>query len=303
MKFKMKPQLTQWILLILLALTWGSSFILMKKALYLNPDTPLFNAYEVAGLRLFIASVALLPVWAYKFRKIKKNFWPLFVVGIIGSGIPSFMFTIAETKITSSLAGMLNATVPIMAALISIIFFKIHILPKKIFGVLIGLIGVAGLIGLDYNAEKASYALLVLIATMGYALSVTTIKYKLFHLNSVEITSLAFSFLLIPASIFLMYQGTFEKVTGAFDTYKYALMYTFILGFFGTAIAVILYSKLVAISEPVFASSVTYLIPIVATFWGVYFGEQVAAYEIIFMLIIIGSVFIIRTKENPAPKK
>lgn len=287
----------QWVLLITLALTWGSSFILMKKALFADDNTVLFNAYEVAGLRLFIASLALMPIWIVKFKKLtrKKNFWPLFVVGL-GSGIPAFMFTIAETKISSSLAGMLNATVPIMAAIITLVFFKVKIEKRKIIGISIGMLGVVGLIGMDFNVERISYALLILIATTFYALSVTTIKYRLSHLTSVEITSLSFSFLLIPAIIFLYDQGTATKIINDFELYRSGLFYIFLLAFFGTAIAVILYSRLVAISDPVFASAVTYLIPIVATFWGFVFGETITILEIIFMLVIVASVLVIRNR-------
>lgn len=295
---KDQKNIIQWLLLAILAFTWGSSFILMKKALFTSTGTPIFNAYEVAGLRLLIASVSLMPVWIYKAKKIKKNFIPLAVVGLIGSGMPALMFTLAETKISSSLAGMLNATVPIMAAIIALIFFSVTIEKRKVTGIVIGLIGVVGLIGFDFDATRMGYALLILIATTGYATSVTTIKYKLSHLNAVEITSLSFSFLFLPSLAYLIYDNTFTEISSGLDKYGPALLYTFLLGFFGTAVAVILYSRLVALSDPVFASSVTYLIPVVATFWGFVFGENITLLEIIAMGVIVGSIFVIRSKND-----
>lgn len=302
-KVKEQKNIIQWLLLAVLAFTWGSSFILMKKALFSPSGETLFNAYEVAGLRLLIASVSLMPVWIYKARKIKRNFIPLATVGLIGSGMPALMFTLAETKISSSLAGMLNATVPIMAAIISLVFFSVKIEKRKVTGIVIGLIGVVGLIGFDFNTERMGYALLILIATTGYATSVTTIKYKLSHLSAVEITSLSFSFVFIPSLLYLLYDDTFIEIGNNFDQYGSALLYTFLLGFFGTAVAVILYSRLVAISDPVFASSVTYLIPVVATFWGLVFGEVITFLEIVSMGIIVGSIFVIRSKVKAAKNK
>ena len=165
-----------------LAFIWGSSFILIKKSLVF------FNAYEIALLRISIAWVALLPFTVKQIPKIKKNIVvPIIVVGVIGNLIPAFLFAKAQTKIDSSLAGMLNSLVPIFTLIIGYIFFKTNAKKRQFMGVIIGLVGASMLLFNNISEGINNFTLLVILATICYAINLNTIKSKLNDISSLKI--------------------------------------------------------------------------------------------------------------------
>ena len=103
----MRKTFSNYILLAILAIIWGSSFILMKKGL------EVYSYTEVAALRLVIAFISLSPFIFFAIKEIKKRHWiPVFIVGIFGNMLPAFLFTKAQTVLESSLTGMLNSFTP-----------------------------------------------------------------------------------------------------------------------------------------------------------------------------------------------
>ena len=107
-----------WVLLFLLSLIWGSSPILIKKALIsLNP-------FEIGALRLSFAALVLLPFLTKSLRDLKKNdFLILFISGIVGNVIPYFLYPIAQTKIDSATSGVLNSLTPVFALIFGVDFY------------------------------------------------------------------------------------------------------------------------------------------------------------------------------------
>lgn len=299
-----KP-IIQWTLLLFLAFTWGSSFILMKLGL------ESFNDLQVASLRLVISSLFLSPIIIKNFRKIKKDQWlPILIAGLLGSGIPAFLFTKAQTQISSSLTGMLNSLVPLFTVVIGLLFFKMPFRLLKLLGAIVGLVGAIGLLsssgGLSFENSKMSYAFLVVLATICYATNVNFIKRFLKEVNSVNIT--AFGFLLIgPAAAIYLFSSDFTTILSENENAWQSLFYIALLAIFGTAIAVILFNMLIKKVSPVFASSVTYIIPIFAIFWGIIDGEKVNISQFLFISIILTGVYIInqdnRLERKAAAKK
>ena len=292
----MSKRTISWALLVFLAVIWGSSFILMKKAMFTATGEAIFSDTQVGALRMLLAALALLP-FALKNLRILAN-WKtlgkLAIVGFCGNFFPAFLFTYSETGISSGYAGMLNSCTPIFAILIGALVFRDKLTSKQLLGVSIGTIGVTSLMLAGQNLSITgnwTHVFAVVLATICYAISLNTIRHTLSHLKSFQIASLAFLTTIIPSSIIALQQdtiGTFQTAEGA-ETGLFAII---ILSVVGTAFALVIFNRLIAISSVIFASSVTYLIPIIAVIIGLSFGEEINIWQIISMCVVISGVFI-----------
>ncbi|NQU34695.1 MAG: DMT family transporter [Bacteroidetes bacterium] len=294
--------LISWTILLPLVLVWGSSFILIKKSLLY------FTAVEVGILRITITFLFLLP-WAIRsLRKIdRKHRNYLIISGFIGSFIPAFMFSIAQTGINSSLAGILNSLTPLFTLLLGLAFFKIKASWFNAMGVIIGLAGAMGLIyvsggdqGFVFNIK---YASLVIIATVCYAFNVNFIKLYLKDIDALTITVLTFFYIGIPSLIYVL---AFSNIPNKLMNESDALIgigYVSILAIAGTGIALIAFNMLIKISTPIFASSVTYMIPVVAIIWGIIDGEIFKPIYILWFVLILIGVLMVNTKSRKYSKK
>ncbi len=294
----MNKRTLSWLILIVLSLVWGSSFILMKQGL------KAFSSSEVAGLRITIASLSMLPL-LIKYHKIdlKKHLKGLLLMGVFGNLIPAFLFTKAETQISSSLTGMLNALTPLFTIVIGIMYFKQTINRNQLVGVLIGFVGAISLILLGNNegdtSKNVMYCLLVAIATLCYAISVNAIKAYLGGLNSIQAATWSFTLIGPVAAIYLF---GFTDVVEHARNHPYALhslFYVSILAILGSAASVVVYNTLIKMSGTVFAASCTYLIPIVAIGWGLLDDETINLMQILAVLVIICGIWLI----NSRPKR
>ncbi|UKN03438.1 DMT family transporter [Paracrocinitomix mangrovi] len=295
-----------WILFIFLSLTWGSSFILMKKGMYPGEKNDLvFGPFQLGAWRIILAGTALLPL-AIKFRKYltKKNVGLLLVSGLFGNFIPAMMFTLAETNIDSSLAGLLNMSTTFFVVLIGIFFYKSKPSKWQLLGLAIGSTGLYLVLSQQFNAAEMKdprYAFFIFPATLGYAISLTTIKFKLQHMPSTAITSLSFLLILVPAII----AGIVTKAYEPFMQHELAWKgfgYIAILSIVGTAIAVMLFTKLIAISNHIFSSAIAYMLPVVAILIGLADGEKFALINLLYVVLIILGVFLM-SKANSKKQK
>lgn len=289
--------LVAWFLLLLLALIWGSSFILIKIGLtVLSPG-------EVGAIRIISAGLFLLPISFSRWKNLKrKHLVLLFTIGLVGSFIPAFLFAKAQTQINSSLAGILNALTPIFTMLIGVLLFKRAFSPRVILGIIAGLAGVVMLVTTGENGFSTGfsfYVFYVVLATICYGLNLNIIKYMIPELKAATITSISLTFVLPFGLIYLLLGTPFITRFEVPDAIIWPLSAIVLLGIMGTAIALLLFNRLVKITTPVFTSSVTYLIPVVAIFWGVIDGEQLYVTHIIAMAIIILGVY----QVNQAGKK
>jgi drug/metabolite transporter (DMT)-like permease len=281
-------------LLILLALIWGTSFILIKKGLIG------FAPQEVGALRVAAASLALLPVALFHVRSLRpKHYGKLLLSGLLGIFFPAFLFAAAQTHLSSSVTGIFNSLTPLLTLVVGALIFGQSIRSNSIAGILTGLAGTVVLIGA--NAQWSlqgvnGYVLLILVACFMYATNVNFIKYRIPELKSLAITSV--SLLLIgPLAIIYLFAGTdflsrFNEPEIAWPSFGYIVL----LGLMGTSVAGLIFNHLVKISSPLFTSSVTYLIPIVAILWGVLDGETLTWGHVGGMIAIIGGVYLANRK-------
>lgn len=286
----MNKQQQKWLFLIVLSLVWGSSFILMKKALIgLTP-------VQVGALRMLISAVFLLLIGFRSIRKIEKRHWKyIAITAALGTFFPVFLFAFAINGIDSSIAAILNSLTPFNTFMFGALVFGFAFKKKQLIGILVGLIGTLVLIlkGAELNPNQNYwYALLVIIASVGYAFNVNMIKKYLSDLDALAITTGHFLLLSVPALLVLTFSGFFStfEVT---PTTTNALGYVAVLAIFGTGIAKVLFNKLIHISSPVFSSSVTYIIPVVAVMWGVIDGEKLSFIQFFAGGIILLGVWLV----------
>lgn len=275
-------------LIIILALLWGSSFMLMKQGL------KAFTAQQVASFRIFIAFVSLLPIYLrIDLKGLKKqHFWGLLVVALFGSGIPPYLFTWAQTHIASYVAGVLNALTPLMTLMFGYVLFRNVVKGSQVLGVLVGFLGASLVILLRADMsfdQDMEYSLLVVLAAACYGIGANTLKAKLSELSPFTITTLAFTIIGPFAGIYLWYTGAFRQIVEQQEA-QVAVGYLLILGVVGTAFALILFNYLIKTVSALYASTVTYLIPIVALFWGVLDGEQIGIAHLAGLALILAGI-------------
>jgi drug/metabolite transporter (DMT)-like permease len=282
------------IILLVLSLIWGSSFILMKRGL------TVFSPVQVGAFRLAIAALALSPVVIANFGPaIRKKLRYFAVVGLVGNGIPAFLFAAAQTRITSSTAGALNALTPLFTLLLGVWLFHMPFTRSKLWGVIIGLLGAMVLILLRGNGlfdPHWAWGLLVVLATLMYGTSVNTVSRFLREVKPVVTAAVPLVLAGIPAAIILFSTDFTDRLTlpGAWE----AVGYLSILGLVGSAASLVAFNKLIQMSGPIFASTTTYLMPIVALFWGFLDGELLGWPHVLGMLAILMGIWLVNRKRN-----
>jgi drug/metabolite transporter (DMT)-like permease len=284
----MENKKMRFVYLIVLALVWGSSFILIKRGLVgLTP-------FQLGSLRIVFAALFLLLIGFRSIKEIQLRHWKyLALTALFGTFLPVYLFSVAQTQMSSSVSAILNSLTPLNTLILGILLFKIDFQKRQIYGVAIGLIGSALLIlngAANHPEQDYSYAVLLIIASICYALNVNFIKLYLSDLKPLSITTGNFVVLLIPGLIVLYFSDFFEAVQR--EETQNVLGYIVLLGIVGTALANILFFKLIKISSPVFASSVTYLIPVVAFFWGLVDNESLTSIQFLGAAIILVGIYL-----------
>lgn len=282
-----KSQPNPYITLGLLAIIWGSSFILMKEGL------KFYSSYQIAAMRISFSGLALIPFVNWKKLDIKRSDYKYFIIsGFLGSAIPAFLFPLAQTRISSSLAGAINGLTPLFALIVGVIFLGVKFSRLKAFGVIFGLIGAVFLIiGQDIQFEFR-HVMMAIVATLCYGINVNIIKQKLDSYPPLLVAALPLAIISVAGFAVLGYLGLNINVNDMQFIYSFSA--TLLLAFIGTSISLIMFNKLIQQTNTVFATSVTYLIPIVALFWGLFDHEQILYNHFIGLVFILGAIWMIR---------
>ena len=287
-----------WVILIALALTWGSSFILMKRGM------EVFSSEQVAAMRIFIAFLFLSPLVFWHVKKSLIKHWKGYLgMGVIGNLIPAFLFTKAETGISSSLTGALNSLTPLFTLLVGVILYRQKTGSMNVLGIIIGFVGATGLtmVGKEKGMDnELLFIFYVVMATVCYAFSVNIIKQYLSGVDSLTATVWALLFIGPLAGCYLFSTDFSERLTTVPGAWQ-SLGYTSILAIFGTALSVIVFNTLIKNTNTLFASSVTYIIPIVAMGWGIFDNEAVSVWHFAWIGLILMGVYLVN-KELPTSK-
>jgi drug/metabolite transporter (DMT)-like permease len=278
----------KWFYLVALALIWGSSFILIKKGLV--GLTPM----QLGSLRIIFAAVFLLLIGFKSLAKIPHVKWKyIALTATLGTFIPAFLFAVAQTQIDSTVSSILNSLTPLNTLIFGVFAFGLSFKRTQVFGVVIGLIGTFLLIingAMHHPEQNYYYAILIIIASVCYAINVNLIKKYLSDLSPLSITTGNFLVLLLPALVILFFSGFFEVIH--VESVQHSLLFILILGVVGTGIANIIFFRTIQISSPVFATSVTYLIPVVAFGWGLFDNEMLTPMQFLGAFIILFGVYL-----------
>jgi drug/metabolite transporter (DMT)-like permease len=280
-------------LISVLAIIWGSSFILMKRGLLT------YTPFQIGCIRIAVSCAAMIPFLFVSYKKVNRAQWKfLAAAGILGNGIPSILFPLAQTHISSTLAGMLNSLTPVFTYIIGISIFGMETSRNRMLGLLIGLAGALMLVasrqGNNGNNDYL-FSLFIVAATLCYAFSVNILRYKLSALDPITTTGFALFFVGIPMGGFL-FTTDFISRTQDIPGSNFSLLCIVVLGFFGTAVSTVLFNKLIKSSGALFASSVTYLIPIVATLWGLLDKEKLNVFHLVGLGAILSGIYLINKK-------
>ena len=284
----------KWFYLFLLAFTWGSSFILIKKGLLgLSP-------FQLGSLRTVLSSLFIFSIGFKSLKTIEIHHWKWIVTtGFIGTFIPSFLFAFAETEVDSGVVSVLNSLVPLNTVLIGLAVFKIATSRTQVFGVILGFVGASMLVFNDMGLhpdQNYLYAGLVVLATVMYASSVNIIKRYLQDVKPLAIATGNFVAIIVPAIFVLSFSNFFTPETFLSNTIYLSIGCVVILSLFGTVMAKIVFNSLIQISSPVFASSVAYLMPLIALLWGLLDGEVFGINQGFASLLILLGVYLVNKK-------
>ncbi|WP_419212883.1 DMT family transporter [Maribacter sp. X9] len=291
----MKQIEQKWIYLSILSLIWGSSFILIKKSLLG------FTPMQVGGLRIVFASLLLFILGFKSLKTLSKTDWKwITLAGLCSSFIPPFFFALGQTQISSGITSILNSIVPLFTTIVGMVLFGLALKRRQVLGVFIGLLGTVLLItaGMDHNPNQNYwYSFFIIFSALSYSFNINIIKKHLAHLTPLAVTTASFGVAFFPALVILLYSGVFSQFKGDIAMHE-SVWYLLALALLGTALANILFNKLIQLSSPVFAASVTYLIPLVAILWGLLDGEHISLVQLFGGLIILFGVWLVNRKKK-----
>jgi len=286
--------LRKWGTLVILSLIWGSSYILIKKGL--TGLTPI----QLGSLRVIVTTIIIAPIGYQKIKHIprQKMKW-VALSAFVGSFFPAYLFAFAETEISSSITAVMVSLTPLFTLLISVFVFGEELLKKQVFGVLIGFTGIIVLINNELFSSSFNilYIMFIVLAAFCYAINANVLKYKLPNIPALGIVFMSFLFMFIPAFIILCFSDFPFSDFASDPLIIESIIYIIILALFGTAIAKVLYIKLLAISTPVFSVSTTYLMPVVAIFWGLLDGEEFKLTQFTGTAVILLGVYLVTKKK------
>lgn len=285
------PSVLDWFLLFVLAIVWGASFLFIKKSV------GIFSPEQMAMWRMVLATAIYLPVAALFWSKIDWKRWkPLVVVAFCGSAIPNFLFAVAQQHVNSSLAGVLNSLTPLFTLLLGVAFFDMKFSPRKVVGVMLGLAGAAVLILFNSKSAvsgNAFYASLCALATVCYAINANTVNRWLRDQHPAGIASAAFVLTGWIFGIGLWLSGGWAEAQTD-ERGMEGLGYIGYLAAMGTVSGSILYFWLLQRTTAIFATSVTYLLPVTAIFLGAFDGEVIGWLDLLGTGVILAGLYIAR---------
>ena len=284
----MNSKQTKWFFLVFLALIWGSSFILIKRGLVgLTP-------YQLGAFRIIFAGLFLLSIGFNSLRSIPRQKWKyIALTALFGTFIPAFLFSVAETRLDSSISAILNSLTPLNTLILGALSFSLTFKRTQIYGVIIGFLGSVLLVfngAIHHPEQNYYYSIFVILASICYALNVNLIKKYLSDLSPLSISTGNFTVMILPAILIVLFSGIEETI--ALEKTQYSIFFILLLGVIGTGIANIIFFKLIQISSPVFATSVTYLIPIIAFFWGLLDNEMLTPIQFLGAVVILMGVYL-----------
>ena len=286
----------KFLVLFIIAITWGSSFILIKKTL------PVFDPFQIGAFRAGISGLLLSFLGIPALRKMSKKdvFW-IALSGLFGNFLVVFIFPFAQREVSSSLAGIINALDPIFTLIIGAILFGIRNKAIQYLGAIIGFAGALVLVytsGEDSSSNHYFYIGILIIGAALYAISALIVEKKLMHISSIDLASSIYTFWMLPSLLILAFSGFFTEIDFTQSKTLESLGYLVFLTVISTTLVMFLFFKLVQDTSAVFASTISLLLPVVAVIWGILDGEKFTLWYALGGLLVLIGVYFIRDKKQ-----
>jgi drug/metabolite transporter (DMT)-like permease len=251
---------------------------------------------QVASLRIMSSGIIMSPLLWKAFKRIPQEKYLLVAVsGLLGNLLPAFLYCYAQTRVSSSMAGSLNALTPIFMLITGFLFFQQKTSGPKILGIFISFSGTLLLYASHHGFgwdSASGYNFLIVLATLSYGLNINFVNKYLKGVESVDIATMGLFFISVPSGMLLFSTGfSSMEITG--EPLMKAIGFTILLGISGTALASVLYYMLIKRAGPVFSSMVTYGIPVVAILWGLLLGEQIFGMQVLGLIMVLAGVFMV----------
>jgi len=307
-----------YVLFLLLCFVWGTNFILMKKAMLA------FDPVGVAVLRVAGGLLPLLVVWLMRREKWplgREYIFPLLLVALFGYSWPFIVQPLLIQQIDGSgFIGMMVCFVPLLTILVSVPLLGIFPKPRQTIGVVIGLVcsGIILLTGREQHAMSWWLIALAASVPLFYAVTNTYIKRRFVGVKALPLTvaSLAISTAMLTPVALTWHGGPEGKATAGTsvvsatidqdieasapaDSSVLPILCVVLLGVVGTGLGILIFNKLLQEQGPLFAGMVTYLIPLIALFWGVVDGERVYAVQLVAFAGVLVSVALVQFGRLP----
>lgn len=261
-----------------------------------------FSGDEVGALRIFIAFLSITPFMFKHMNRQTAVHWKSFLaMGLFGNLIPAFLFAYSQFGISSSLTSMINSLTPLFTLIIALAFYSEKIRTINALGIFIGLVGTVGLIFSNRGVGSNSnlwFVGLALVATFCNGITANIIKYQLGNVNSVACTVWGMTFVGSIAGIYLFSATDFVSKLDTHPLAWQSVGYVAVLGALGSSLSFVLFNILIKNSTSIFATSVTYLMPIVSVMWGVYDGETILPLHLLCAFIILCGVYLVNIKKS-----
>ncbi len=274
------------ILLFLLAAVWGASFLFVRVAV------PVLRPFPLVVTRVLIAGSILFIFALLNRRDLQWWRWRQYLIqGVLNNVIPFTLIALAQLRLTTSFAAMLNATTPLFSAIVAAVWLKDPLTREKLAGLVLGIIGVGVIVGwtplaLDTTGLLAVGAMLVAACSYGVAsvyskitfVGVNPLMITIGQLLSAGVVALPLAIMNPPAT-----EPTLDVLLALLG-----------LATLSTAIAYLLYFRLIASAGPTIAASVTLIIPFFSSVWGaIFLGETLESGQVIgFSIILVGLLLI-----------
>ena len=283
-----------YLLPLLLAGVWGSSFILMKIGLFgwTSNGEAAMDGVQLGLLRICLAGTVMVPIALRHVRGLDRSTWTALAInGFIGSLTPAILFAWSQMQLPSAVAGMLNALSPLWTLVIAVSLYGTQVRSKQVCGLLLGFGGAIGLMSLKDASGTVHWgsAGLLVLATACYGLSINVVRNRLTHVPAIAISALALSMTALPAGLGFFATGGMTALS-QHPAGMEALAAVIVLAWIGTAAALMLFNALIKKTDALFASAVTYVIPLFALFWGWVDGEWLGWPHLLFGAVVLSGV-------------
>jgi drug/metabolite transporter (DMT)-like permease len=288
-------QVQVWLLVAALSLLWGSSFLVLKRVLYV------YSPVQVFAGRMLFAGLLLVPLSLRSLRRIPADKWPpLLAIAIIANFATTLLNALAQVSLDSALAGMFSSLTPLMTLFVGGLFFGTLIRRQQALGIILGLVATVVLVFSSHNGQLGAVdfsAFFVIGATICHAFTNHIIRFNLSGLSYLQVA--AASFLLIaPLALLAGWQsGLFHLVFFQPEAQR-ATLYLAFLGIGSNALALLMVARIIQLSSPLTASLVNYGIPIVALGWGLFDGESITWIQVSMASLIIGCIWFLNRKHD-----